>query len=107
MVIQRFYIQIMNNTFKTKSLRNFFCNGYSIKDGTSYIGKTLVHPDYQGKGIGTKMIGMLELINKAPRYEINTSIRCPQNIMLYERLGYVRFKETKTENNGFIYLEKK
>ena len=80
--------------------------GY-IKDGTSYIGKTLVHPDYQGKGIGTKMIGMLEEINKAPRYEINASIRCPQNIRLYEHLGYVRFKEIKTENNGFVYLEKK
>lgn len=79
--------------------------GY-IKDGTSYIGKTLVHPNHQGRGIGTKMIGSLERLNKAPRYEINASIRCPQNIRLYERLGYVRFKEIKTENNGFVYLEK-
>lgn len=78
-----------------------------VKDGTSYIGKTFVHPDYQGRGIGTKMIGTLEEINKAPRYEINASIRCPQNIRLYERLGYVKFKEIKTENNGFVYLEKK
>lgn len=77
-----------------------------IEGNTSYIGKTFVYPDYQGKGIGTKMIRMLEEINKAPRYEINASIRCPQNIRLYVRLGYVRFKETKTENNGFVYLEK-
>jgi ribosomal protein S18 acetylase RimI-like enzyme len=79
--------------------------GY-IEDGTSYIGKTLVHPDYQGQGVGTKMICTLERMNKAPRYEINASIRCPQNIRLYERLGYVIFKEIKTENNGFVYLEK-
>lgn len=79
--------------------------GY-IKDGTSYIGKTFVHPDYQGKGIGTKLIHTLGTINQAPRYEINASIRCPQNIRLYEKLGFVRFKETKTENNGFVYLEK-
>lgn len=31
-----------------------------IKDGTSYIDKTFVRPDYQGEGIGTKMIKMLE-----------------------------------------------
>lgn len=79
--------------------------GY-VKDGTSYIGKTLVHPNHQGRGIGTKMIGSLEQLHKAPRYEINASIRCPRNIRLYERLGYVRFKETKTESNGFVYLEK-
>ena len=77
-----------------------------IENGTSYIGKTFVHPDYQGKGIGTKMIQTLAQINTAPRYEINESIRCPQNIRLYEKLGYVRFKETRTENNGFVYLEK-
>lgn len=52
------------------------------------------------------MINKLEEMNKVPRYEINASIRCPQNIRLYERLGYVRLKETKTENNGFVYLEK-
>ncbi len=79
--------------------------GY-VKDGTSYIGKTFVRPDCQGQGIGTAMIGALETLHPAPRYEINASIRCPQNIRLYERLGYVRFKEIKTENNGFVYLEK-
>lgn len=31
-----------------------------IKDGTSYIDKTFVRPDYQGEGIGTKMIKMIE-----------------------------------------------
>lgn len=79
--------------------------GY-IKENTSYIGKTFVHPDYQGQGIGTQLINTLESINSAPRYEINASIRCPQNIKLYEHLGFKRFKEIQTENNGFVYLEK-
>ena len=52
------------------------------------------------------MIRTLEQMNIAPRYEINASIRCPKNIRLYEKLGYVRFKETRTGNNGFVYLEK-
>lgn len=80
--------------------------GY-IENDTSYIGKTLVHPEYQGQGIGTKMIRKLEEINRALRYEINASIRCPENVRLYERLGYVKFKEIRTENNGFVYLEKR
>ena len=79
--------------------------GY-IKDDTSYIGKTFVKPEYQGKGIGTKLINTLEKIHVAPRYEINASIRCPQNIRLYEKLGYVKFKEVHTLNNGFVYLQK-
>lgn len=79
--------------------------GY-IKNGTSYIGRTVVHPDYQGQGIGTAMIKKLEQMKAAPRYEINSSIHCPRNIGLYERLGYKKFKEIKTENNGFVYLEK-
>jgi len=82
-----------------------FTRGY-IEGGTSYVRTTSVHPDYQGKGIGSKLMQELEEVNQAPRYEISASIRCPQNIRLYERLGFVRFKEIKTENNGFVYLEK-
>lgn len=80
--------------------------GY-IENGTSYIGMTFLHPDFQGQGIGTRLIRTLETMNQAPRYEINASTRCPQNIRLYERLGYVRFREVHTDNNGFVFLEKR
>lgn len=32
--------------------------------------------------------------------------RYSQNIELYEKSGFARFKKTKTENKGFVYLEK-
>lgn len=79
--------------------------GY-VRDRTCYIGKILVHPNYQGVGVGTAMIKEFEKIQIAPRYELYASIRCPQNIRLYERLGFKRFKETRMESNGFVYLEK-
>ncbi len=37
--------------------------GY-IENGTSYIGKTFVHSDYQGKGIGIRLIRTLEKMNR-------------------------------------------
>lgn len=77
-----------------------------IKDGTCYVCTVIVHPTWQGQGVGTQLIVALEKLCLAPRYEINASIRCPLNIKLYERLGYVRFRETQTYNNGFVYLEK-
>lgn len=78
----------------------------SLQDGTSHIGRTFVHPDEQGKGIGTRLIRALETLNPAQRYEISSSIRCPRNISLYEHLGYVPFQTILTETNGFVSLEK-
>lgn len=80
--------------------------GY-VEDGTSYIGRTFVRADLQGRGIGTRLIRELEALHPAPRYEINASVRRPENIRLYERLGYRRFKEIKNENNSLVYLEKR
>lgn len=79
--------------------------GY-IENGTSYIGMTFVHPNCQGRGIGTILIRTLEAMNPSRRYEINASTRCPQNIRLYEQLGYVKFRESFKANKAFVYLEK-
>ena len=75
--------------------------------GTSYIGKLIVHPERQGQGIGTKLLLAVELECPAARYELFTSDRSVRNIRLYERLGYVRFREEKISGDlTFVYLEK-
>ena len=77
------------------------------ENGTVYIGKLFVHPERQGKGIGTKLLINIENEYPGCRYELFTSTKSEKNICLYERLGYAIFKEKEiTEELKFLYLEK-
>lgn len=80
--------------------------GY-LANGTVYIGKLIVHPKKQGKGIGTKLLLAIEREYPNQRYELFTSTKSTRNIKLYEKLGYRIFGEKKiTEELKFVYLEK-
>jgi GNAT superfamily N-acetyltransferase len=75
--------------------------------GTLYIGKLMVHPDLQRQGIGTKLLGEIERICPHGRYELFTSAKSERNIRLYERMGYVRFREEDVGGGlRFVYLQK-
>lgn len=77
------------------------------ENGTVYIGKLMVHPEMQKKGIGTKLL--LEIENEYPnqRYKLFTSTKSISNIRLYERLGYKIFKEEAVSQElQFVYLQK-
>lgn len=74
---------------------------------TLYIGKLIVHPDMQGQGIGTKLLVEIENVCPRERYELFTSTKSERNIKLYERVGYVKFKEEDVGKDlRFIYLSK-
>ncbi len=80
--------------------------GY-LEDGTVYIGKLMVHPQNQGKGIGTKLLLSIEKEFLGYRYELFTSTKSRRNIELYEKLGYKVFSERNiSEELRFVYLEK-
>lgn len=79
---------------------------YSDHD-TLHIGKLIVHPDLQGQGMGTKLLKEIERICPHGRYELFTSTKSERNIKLYERVGYVKFKEQSVSNDlSFVYLYK-
>jgi GNAT superfamily N-acetyltransferase len=80
----------------------------SMKDRTCFIGRLIVHPDLQNRGIGTKLMTEIEKhFAKAKRFELFTGYRSKRNIYLYLKVGYQLFKiETIRPSLKLLYLEK-
>ena len=77
------------------------------RNGTVYIGKLMVHPDYRRNGYGTKLLTEIEKYFPDKRYELFTSTRSTDNIRLYQNLGYKMFDRKEiTEELQFVYMEK-
>jgi len=75
---------------------------------TVYIGKLMVHPDYQGHGLGKRLLLAIEaLFPDSGRFELYTSCKSERNLILYEACGYARFQEELNASGiAFAYLEK-
>ena len=75
---------------------------------TCKIGKLMVHPSYQNKGIGTKLMNVIErLFSESQKFEIFTGEKSERNVNLYNKLGYRRFKlEELSAGLKIVYMEK-
>lgn len=80
----------------------------NLDDISCFIGRLIVHPEFQGKGIGTKLMNAVENhFSDAQRYELFTGTKSIKNICLYKRLGYKPFKELVVNKSlTLIYMEK-
>jgi len=81
--------------------------GY-VQDGTCYVGRLIVHPDHQNRGIGARLMHAIEgLFDGVARYEIFTGEKSQRNIHLYQRLGYSIFRTRRlTDKVTLVYMEK-
>jgi GNAT superfamily N-acetyltransferase len=81
--------------------------GY-VREDTCCIGRLIVHPDYQNKGIGAKLIKAIEdHFKETPRFEIFTGEISQRNLFLYQKLGYRIFNHRQlTDRVKLLYLEK-
>lgn len=81
--------------------------GY-IDGGTCHIGRLIVHPDYQNKGIGSRLMGSLEeRFPGVERYELFTGDKSERNLHLYQKLGYQIFKTQQLSDQvRLVYMEK-
>ncbi len=77
------------------------------KDGSCYIGRLIVHPDYQNKGLGKKLMKAIETCFRGTRFELFTGHLDEKNLVFYEKLGYEKFREEKLHAGlRFVYFEK-
>ena len=78
------------------------------QEGTCYIGRLIVHPDFQNQGVGTMLMTEIEGTFKASlRFELFTGNQSEKNLHLYQKLGYRKFKVAPiTERTTIIFLEK-
>ena len=77
------------------------------RNGTVYIGKLMVHPDYRRNGYGRSLLTEIEKYFPDKRYELFTSTRSTDNIRLYQNLGYKMFdRKAITDELQFVCMEK-
>lgn len=64
----------------------------NLNNDTCYIGKLIVSPEHQNKGIGKQLMKAIEKIyGKAARYELFTGDKSTKNKALYAQLNYEIF----------------
>ena len=78
------------------------------EEGTCYIGRLLVHPEFQNRGIGTELMGRIEeVFGESKRFELFTGHRSEKNLHLYGKLGYRAFKTERVHDHlTIVFMEK-
>ncbi|MDP8215830.1 MAG: GNAT family N-acetyltransferase [Candidatus Kaelpia imicola] len=74
-----------------------------------YIGKLIVHPDFQNQGVGTRLIQEVEgIFRDAEYFVLWTGHKSEKSICFYQKLGYKAVKATfDIRDNKFLRLEKR
>jgi ribosomal protein S18 acetylase RimI-like enzyme len=80
-----------------------------LSEGTCFVGRLIVHPEFQNRGLGTRLMSELELLfSHAARFELFTGHMSERNLYLYDKLGYRPFKRERISDAlTLVYLEKR
>ncbi len=65
-----------------------------LEDGTCHVGRLVVHPRLQRRGLGTRLMREIEArFPEAARFELFTGHLSEGNLRLYRNLGYEEVRE--------------
>jgi len=79
-----------------------------LVDNVCLIGKLIVNPDAQNKGIGKMLMnGIEQEFISCSHYELFTGFKSNKNLYLYNKLGYSIFAEEKISDNLTLVRMKK
>lgn len=78
-------------------------------EGTGRISRVIVHPYFQGHGIGKRLVSEMEKrLAGVTRFEVFTGHKSERNLQLFQELGYRPFRqEPFSKSVEWVYLEKK
>lgn len=81
--------------------------GY-IDNETAHIGKLIVAPDFQNRGIGRLLIEAIEAtLSGCQQFELFTGSLSTKNLHLYSKLGYHEFRRQQVSDHlTMIFLRK-
>ncbi|GAF91399.1 unnamed protein product [marine sediment metagenome] len=99
---EQLFLKIEKNSKIIGSVRAF------SKNNICYIGKLIVHPEYQNMGIGTRLMNEIEKrFGKVLKYELFTGYKDDKNICLYNKLSYKIYDEKAINDNlKLVFMEK-
>ncbi len=78
-------------------------------NGTCHIGRLIVAPAYQGRGLGGALLAAIEkAFPRVRRFELFTGHKSLKNLGLYARRGYVEFRrQPDADGVTLVFLEKR
>jgi ribosomal protein S18 acetylase RimI-like enzyme len=76
--------------------------------GICAIGRLIVQPEYQGRGIGSALLEKIEsCVSDVAKYELFTGSKSEANIRLYQRHGYkITRSQPRSKTVTITYMEK-
>jgi GNAT superfamily N-acetyltransferase len=79
-----------------------------LEKETAYIGRLMVKPEYENRGIGTILMRSIEkYFVSAKRYELFTGHMSSRNLHLYRKLGYQEFRRMPLSNSLImVFMER-
>ena len=80
-----------------------------MSEGRCLVGRLMVHPEAQGRGLGTALMEAMEhAFPESLAYRLFTGERSERNIRLYQRLGYRIYQRREVPGSfGIVFMEKK
>lgn len=109
-------IQDIRNDFETCTILKYTTldnqiigsvRGHIYDDNICYIGKLIVHPDFQNQGIGKVLMREIEkYFPSCRKFMLFTGEETPNTLHLYGKVGYHVIYKKEIDGVNLIYMEK-